>query len=305
MQDELIKKEICCIIVTYNPDVLLSVLVDSIYNQVDSIIIVDNNSDYNGSRIITDESKKINIRVIRNNQNFGIARALNQGVLRAGELKYRWAITFDQDSTPFGNIISTINEVYSLYPEKDRIGAIGVNYRGRYQRKRFCKSDTEKFCEKDYLITSGCLLSIEACLELGGFREDFFIDNVDLEYSLRLRKNGKVLLLTKAEGMQHKPGDPGIKNYFGIKLESTNHNRTRRYYMSRNHVILTREYFFRFPFFISKLNYFYLASLLKIILVDDDKKAKIIASIKGIKDGLFFSPGSKKLISSGIRSVMI
>ena len=113
---------------------------------------------------------------------------------------------------------------------------------------------------------------------------------------MRLRENGKVLLLTREEGMQHIAGDPGFKNFFGLKLISSNHNIIRRYYMSRNHVILTKEYFFSFPYFIAKLNYFYLISIIKIILIDNDRKAKIKASIKGIKDGILSSFKSKKLI---------
>jgi len=296
MKTNLDKKEICCIIVTYNPDNLLTELVNTIHNQVDSIIIVDNYSDEKGLEIISEEAKRLNVHVIRNNQNLGIAKALNQGVLLAKELNYSWAITFDQDSAPFNNIIAIINEVYSSYPEKNRIGAIGVNYQGGIKRSSFGKSNSEKFCEKDYLITSGCLISVGTCFEIGGFREDFFIDNVDLEYSLRLRENGKVLLLTREEGMQHIAGDPGFKNFFGLKLISSNHNIIRRYYMSRNHVILTKEYFFSFPYFIAKLNYFYLISIIKIIFIDNDRKAKIKASIKGIKDGILSSFKSKKLI---------
>jgi rhamnosyltransferase len=296
MKDEIAKKDICCIVVTYNPDELLSGLIETIQNQVDSIIIVDNNSGKDGLGIIYREADRLNLHIIRNEQNIGIAGALNQGVLFARELNYSWAITFDQDSTPFSNIINILIEVYSLYPDKNRIGAIGSNYAGGIKQSSFRKSNSGKFCEKDYLITSGCLISVETCIESGGFREDFFIDNVDLEYSLRLRKNGKVLLLAREEGMQHKAGDPGFKNFLGLKLISSNHNKFRRYYMSRNHVILTKEYFFIFPYFIAKLNYFYLMSIIKIILVDSDKKAKIKASIKGIKDGVLSSYKSKKLI---------
>ena len=142
------------------------------------------------------------------------------------------------------------------------------------------------------LLQVACYLS-KVFFEIGGFREDFFIDNVDLEYSLRLRKHGKVSLISKKEGMKHKVGAPKINNIFGINLVSTNHSRIRRYYMSRNHVIMSKEYLFLFPYFIVKLNYFFFLSLLKIVLVDDDKKAKISASFKGIIDGILYSSKSK------------
>ena len=138
------------------------------------------------------------------------------------------------------------------------------------------------------MITAGCLISIEIFEEIGGFREDFFIDNVDLEYSLRLKKNRKVSLITTVCGMEHEAGNSKYKKWFGINISSSNHNSFRRYYMARNHVILSREYFFCFPYFILKLNYFFFLSLIKILIVEGNKTEKIIASLKGLKDGFLF-----------------
>lgn len=290
------RNTICCLIITYNPDENLLELSNIILNQVDKIIIVDNNSDRRGLEIIYRIVDNNMVHLIRNNQNFGIAKALNQGVLFAGELKYNWVINFDQDSVPFNNIIEIISEIYSLYPDKNRIGAIGVNFKNVNSKNNYRKIDHKKYREKDYLITSGCLISTKIFFKIGGFREDFFIDDVDLEYSLRLRKNGKISLITKKYGMSHKVGAPKIMKIFGLSLSSSNHNSIRRYYKARNHVILSKEYLFKYPYFIAKTNYFFILSLIKILLIDDDKKTKIIASIKGIKDGILYSSKNKKLI---------
>ena len=290
------RNTICCLIITYNPDENLIELSNIILNQVDKIIIVDNNSDRRGLEIIYKIVDNNMVHLIRNNQNFGIAKALNQGVIFAGELKYNWVINFDQDSVPFNNIIEIISEIYSLYPDKNRIGAIGVNFKNVNSKNNYRKIDHKKYRKKDYLITSGCLISTNIFFKIGGFREDFFIDDVDLEYSLRLRENGKISLITKKYGMIHKVGAPKIMKIFGLSLISSNHNSIRRYYKARNHVILSKEYLFKYPYFIAKTNYFFILSLIKILLIDDDKKAKIIASIKGIKDGILYSSKCKKLI---------
>jgi rhamnosyltransferase len=286
---------ICCLIITYNPDENLYELTDTIATQVNKIIIVDNNSQGKALEIILRISDNSKVHIIRNTQNLGIAKALNQGVLLAVELKFKWVLTFDQDSQPFKNIVETISEVYSLFPEKDLIGAIGINYADPNLRNNHGRFDNVIYRVKDYLITSGCLLSTNAFLKIGGFREDFFIDNVDLEYSLRLRRYGRISLITKKVGMTHKAGQPMKMNFCGLTFVSSNHNRNRRYYMARNNIVMTKEYAFRFPYFIAKLNYFFFLSLLQIILVDDNKKAKISASFKGIIDGLFYSSKCKKL----------
>lgn len=280
---------ICCLIITYNPDKNLLALISTLNKQVNKIIIVDNNSEGEGLQLILKIAENNEFHIIRNNKNFGIAKALNQGVFEARKMKYNWLITFDQDSTPYYNIIDIISNVYELYPDKSKIGAIGVNALNPSSERYYNVPDNKEYCERDYLITSGCLISITAFMEVGGFREDFFIDNVDLEYSLRLRKYGKISLITNACGMMHEAGAVIIRKCCGIKISTTNHNIFRRYYMARNHIILSKAYFFKFPYFILKTNYFFFLSLLKILIADDNKTLKIKASLKGIKDGILYN----------------
>jgi len=287
---------ICCLIITYNPDENLLELINIIVNQVNKIIIVDNNSSSEGFKDLLNFAKVNDVILIENKENLGIAKALNQGILCARKMNYNWILMFDQDSKPFSNTVEIISNVYSLYPEKQKIGAIGVNFLKSNSESYFKIAGNQLYSERDYLITSGCLLSIKTFIEVGGFREDFFIDNVDLEYSLRLRKNGKICLITKKYGMIHKAGTPKIVKIIGLTLISSNHNSIRRYYKARNHIILSKEYWFKYPYFIAKANCFFILSLIQILLIDDNKKVKITASIKGIKDGILYSSKCKKLI---------
>lgn len=283
------KKEICCLIITYNPTDDLLNLLRIIEGQVDSVIIVDNSSEFIFLKMLTPMIKNKGLHIIQNKQNLGIAKALNQGCGIAKELNYKWVLTFDQDSTPFNNIVEIISEVYSFCPYKIKIGAIGVNYMLKSKQLRFNTSKNRKYNTRDYLITSGCLYSILAISEIGGFREDFFIDNVDLEYSLRLRKNKYVLLNTSECGMVHQAGTPENRQFFGKSVSPSNHNVFRRYYMARNHIIITKEYLMRFPYFIAKTNLFFLISILEILLFEKDKKLKLVTSYEGLKDGLSYS----------------
>ena len=43
MGEKLYREEICCLIISFNPDARLLELVNTIKNQVDQIVIVDNN----------------------------------------------------------------------------------------------------------------------------------------------------------------------------------------------------------------------------------------------------------------------
>jgi rhamnosyltransferase len=295
MMELLTKDAVCCLIITYNPDENLISLIEAISDQVAKIVIVDNNSQGKSLDLINRLLHNDKVHLIHNSQNFGIAKALNQGILSAIGLNFNWVLTFDQDSQPFTDIVETLAEVFSLYPRKDLIGAIGINYADENLKNNHGRFDNSMYRVKDYLITSGCLLSTNAFLRIRGFREDFFIDNVDLEYSLRLRKFDFISLITKKIGMNHKAGQPVKRKFGGLTFVSSNHNRKRRYYMARNHIALSKEYIFRFPYFVAKLNYFFLLSLIQILIVDDDKKGKILASIKGIYDGIFHSSQCKQL----------
>jgi rhamnosyltransferase len=280
-----VRKNICAVVVTCNPGGSLFRLLNSIESQVDHVIIVDNDSPAETISEINEYSHFRSIGLIRNGANEGIARALNQGMEAADDCGYKWVLTFDQDTIPFSNMTGIIRDVYDSYPDKGRIGAIGVNFstgNGIYHTAR----KGHKYTVRDYLITSGCLISIAACRSAGRFREDFFIDNVDIDFSLRLRKAGWINLISAEQGMSHTVGDPVCRKLFGFKITSSGHNSMRRYYMSRNHVIMTRNYLSSFPYFIARLNFFYLMSVLGFLIAESDRRSKLKSSIRGLCDGL-------------------
>jgi rhamnosyltransferase len=286
-------ESICCVIITYNPDEGLVGLIDVINDQVRKVIIVDNNSALEGVTIIDAIQNKYKVDIIRNKTNLGIATALNQGVKEAMKFNFDFVLTFDQDSMPLDDIVRTIGDVYNSYHSKNEIGAIGVTYTSTFVDAFEEISNQKVYLEKDYLITSGCLISVDSFVQVGGFREDFFIDNVDLEYSLRLKKNDKKSLISRRPGMVHKAGNPLTKSFLGLKITSSNHNSFRRYYMSRNHILLTKDYFLLNPYFVLKLNFFYILSIFKIIVVEKHVMLKLKESFRGVLDGLNYS--SKKI----------
>jgi rhamnosyltransferase len=280
------RKNICAVVVTCNPGGSLIRLLNSIESQVDHIIIVDNNSPGETITEISEYSRFRSISIIRNGSNEGIARALNQGMEMADASGYKWCLTFDQDTIPFSNMVELIRNVYDSYPGRGRIGAIGVNFSKGVNRNYHNAFKGLSYAVRDYLITSGCMIRMEAFLGAGRFREEFFIDNVDIDFSLRLRKAGWINLISAESGMSHTVGEPVFKKILGFKITSSGHNSLRRYYMSRNHVIMTRNYLASFPYFIARLNFFYLLSVLGFLIAESDRRSKLASSIRGLRDGL-------------------
>ncbi len=286
---ELLKPElVCAIVVAYKPDLVrLRQIIASLKEQLVEIILVDNCSDSSVQFFLLEESKNIGFELIQNNKNYGIAKALNQGVLVAKDKGFRWAFTFDQDSKLMNQMVMQSLNVFNSLEQQHEIGAIGINALKSSNDLYYPFQSDYSYKERDYLITSGTLISLDVFEKIGGFREDFFIDNVDLEYSLRLKLHGYKSFITKEPGMFHDPGNPVIKKIFGIKIKSSNHSSFRRYFMARNHVILSKLYFFRFPYFILKSNYFFILSVFYFVMVESNRYEKIKMTFKGLKDGIF------------------
>ncbi len=81
---------------------------------------------------------------------------------------------------------------------------------------------------------------------VGAFREDFFIDYIDTEYYLRMKKRGLLSIVACTAFMVHRQGQG---NSDTITLD---YNPLRRYYRTRNGLILIKEYKFVFPLWVLK-----------------------------------------------------
>jgi rhamnosyltransferase len=115
---------------------------------------------------------------------------------------------------------------------------------------------------------------------VGPFRDDFFIDFVDNEYCLRLRREGYRVLRANRAILEHAVGD--ITRYGPII--ATNHSPLRRYYKTRNRFVVFREYLSTFPghclFDLVRLT----KEIGSIILFEDEKWAKLRMMWRGWRD---------------------
>lgn len=276
------KEDICAVVVTYHPDPGFELRLAGLTEQVGSVAIVDNHSDEAEISMLREVSRRSGIHLILNEENMGIASALNKGVGWAKENGYQWALTMDQDSTPLEGMVESLIKVHRDCPFREGIGVIGSNYRDPNTGEVFRESDSPWRKEKT-VITSGSLLSLSAFEKVGPFREDFFIDQVDHEYCLRLRKNGYDVLLSLNIGMAHPVGLMKVHRLLWKRYEVTNHNPLRRYYIMRNSTVLAQEYRNRWMFRVLKR---FRKEIFKVLMYEDHKALKIYAMILGISDAL-------------------
>lgn len=277
------KKNIIAVIVTYNPDIeRLELNIKAIINQVDSIIIVDNGSE--NFECIYSLLKEYRIKTIRNYENKGIAYALNKGANYAFNNNFKWMLTLDQDSIADSNMI---NEFKSFFEIKKNI--IDIAIVGPQIIDLNLSNDLEEkiqFKECSVLITSGSLINIDVCNKLGGFKEELFIDGVDFEFCLNVRKNGyRIYQVTKAK-LYHELGKITSNKFIGIKIITTNHSPLRRYYYFRNRIYILKKYLKEDFKWVLRYCLSGVKVFLLIIIFENNKYEKIKYSIKGCIDGI-------------------
>jgi rhamnosyltransferase len=81
-------------------------------------------------------------------------------------------------------------------------------------------------------------------------------------------------------------GHPTKIGFFGFTFKPTNHSAARRYYMSRNRVVLYRKYFRRFPRWILQSMNESLRETAKCLLGEQDRARKLRSFLLGTWDGL-------------------
>ncbi|HEY9877261.1 MAG TPA: hypothetical protein V6D29_02335, partial [Leptolyngbyaceae cyanobacterium] len=86
--------------------------------------------------------------------------------------------------------------------------------------------------------TSGSLISIEASKQVDLPRMDLFIDGVDLDYGLQLRKQGCHNIVVYDARMNHHLGEPMLVRLLGKSFHIHNYSPLRFYYFYRNHTFL-------------------------------------------------------------------
>jgi rhamnosyltransferase len=281
---------VCAIIVTYYPDAYLFDRIERVAKQVAQILIVDNGSPSPYKLQIREIADKLQAHLILNSNNRGLACALNAGARWAASHGYRWALTLDQDTTVASDMIATLADVFRSYPSPERLAVIGSNY--RHKTKGTLLSETMSIpsdfpgWEMTAVLTSGSLVSLDSFQAVGGFRDDFFIDCVDFEYCLRTRAHGLHVAMSFKPVMEHGIGCLTEHRLLWKKVGTSNHSPVRQYFMTRNTLILAREYLAKEPRWILSYLWAWVKSVLLVCLFEAERVPKIKNILRGCFDGV-------------------
>ncbi len=283
------KQNICAVVVTFCPDVKFPARIALIAPQVMHLLIVDNSDCPVTPNPLSALASKPHLDLIQNNSNFGIAKALNQGVHWAAEKGYRWILFLDQDSVVAENMVNSLMEAYEAYPMKENLAMIGSSFKDpniQTETLRPMQSGSACWEETKTTITSGSFLYVDAYKAIGPFRDEFFIDCVDLEYCLRARSLGFKVIVTRKPTMEHQIGRTIMHRVLWRVSGTSNHPPSRRYFMARNRIVLMREYLFKEPTWAMKVVYSHLKSTILCCLFEQSKWQKLKYTGLGVFDGI-------------------
>lgn len=275
-------------IIIYNPNIdKLNNMTEALAKKVDKIYLVDNASKNREEidRFYDKAKSDNNLFLIRNKKNKGVAAALNQYMGEAQKEGYEWVLCFDQDSVPPDGIA----DEFIKFINKKNAGIIAPRIKdartGRfiYSEGEDKSKEADEYQYIDKCITSGSLVNVEVWAKVGKYDEYLFIDYVDFDFCIRIKKKGYEIIQANRIVMEHELGNMKIRRFLFKKVAVMNHNAMRKYYMTRNRIYCNFKYNNRFGFrnFVGMIK-----MIILIIFFEEEKRKKIRAVIKGAYDGV-------------------
>lgn len=275
------ERDVLAVVISYNGLEKIRGTVEALRGQVAHVHIVDNGSDVESLGVLASLEAEPGITVERLGENRGVGYALNRGVARAKEMDCTWLLTMDQDSVVNGSFIAACCAALEQDPE-----IVSLTPRiTTYGRRRDALGGVI-----GCTITSGNLVRVSLFGEIGFYDECFFVDYIDFDFCLRVRRAGHTIHRVPGASMRHELGDavrlPGVvRNFYAL------HSPVRRYYMSRNFMYLAERYLFEFPWFIVKLGLSLVILLVLIGFRDPSPLASYRAAARGIWDYILRKKG--------------
>ncbi|WP_439589605.1 glycosyltransferase [Hydrogenophaga sp.] len=230
-------RKVAAVVTTFQGGESLRLHLERVVEQVEVVVIVDDSGDPSRKDAFTFIGMEKAI-VLRNEDNLGIAAALNRGIAQAGAMGCDWIITLDDDTLVSRTYLDDVFHFVQTGAQP-RAGLIACSREGS---EPSASDDPYGYRIKRTLITSGCVFEFRSFQEIGGFDEGLFIDLVDFDFCTRLRQSGRSLVLLNKPGMAHRVGSARTVRLAGLAIVVYHHAPFRLYYQMRNVFLFARKH---------------------------------------------------------------
>lgn len=269
--------KLIAVVVTYYPNQGMSKNILKYIDYVDKLIIWDNTEQVDQNKYLL-KLPENDDKIVRlgTGKNEGIAYALNRAFEWAISNGYEYILTMDQDS---------YWEDFSYY--KSAIERKEKNHVAIYAPLIKSGGKILRCNNRDFVITSGSIYNLSLFQLVGLFREDFFIDEVDNEYCIRVAIKGYRILILDDCYLSQVFGSPQNKSF--LDRYTGFYSPMRTYYQIRNRMWVWREYsrMLSYRYLLRTLLYQVLRRSLIIIIYEHNKRSKLYAIVKGLWHGCF------------------
>lgn len=301
---------IAAIVVTYNRKHLLTDCLDALLAQthpLGSIIVIDNASSDGTFDFLRKSGYLTNsaIEYIRLSENTGGAGGFAHGVRVGYERGFDWLWLMDDDALPREDALLQLTPYFSMADAvalasrvEGASGEIQTNHRGRIDYRRYFevlqtplpeKCYSFRFVDIDMASFVGLLIKAEVIPKVHYPREEFFIHHDDVDYCIRLRRQGRILLIPQSV-IVHRDEHSRPENT--KRLLGRASPRIARsgiwlsYFSPRNLVYLGKSHCSNPWRFYLQLLIFVARKTAGILLYDNLKKARLTCFLQGVVDGL-------------------
>lgn len=239
------RNNIFSLTILYNPSANVVENIKTYLSFVDKLIIYDN-SKKNNCDILADLIKNNRVKYIwGDGVNKGIGSPINEVVENLPVDKDSWLITFDQDSEILPDTILEMRNYVESEEYDETVGVVAPLARNLLKNK----FSDEEFKNLPYLtykqevMQSGAMHRLDILCEIGGYNDELFIDQVDLEYCARCRVAGYKIVQLNRVFMLHQTEDENHVVYSeGKNILVDKYSPERFYYQIRNQLYLARKY---------------------------------------------------------------
>jgi rhamnosyltransferase len=192
-------------------------------------------------------SRLSNAHVFHSEVNHGLATGLNKIVAAAKQEGFEQVMLFDQDSTLDRDVPERLARRFKEIESRSiSLAVLGPRlvppenegYRPLRYKYRSDSLSIPNLCV-DFIPTSGSLISIAAWKHIGPFRDDFFVDGIDVEWCYRAWHHAYKCILADDIKMYHRWGLPQKSNDRN-QPQIMRQSELRTYYYLRNAVYSLR-----------------------------------------------------------------
>src|SRR5690606_11489778 len=212
---------VTAVVVTYEPTTEVTVpLLEELAAQCGAVVVVDNGSAADRRESLQEACARLVAELVELPENRGIAAAQNVGIRRAQGADY--VLLMYQDSLPAPDMVARlVAGARGAVAAGRAVGAVGpvsadtrssteqmvyVSRTWGPRRATAQELDAERL-ETAFLLASGCLVPTPVLATVGLMNEAWFIDHVDLEWGLRVRRAGYTLFAVPDAHLAHSLGD--------------------------------------------------------------------------------------------------